>query len=97
MALTKPRELLGHPYNYVHHNAAGNGKRDGSKSIWIGQSAAKLPGDREKVQRSAYGVLPGFAGKMVKCHERGAMSHSIEDMIRSAWKRAGARNKHPGH
>jgi DNA-binding CsgD family transcriptional regulator len=35
----------------VHHNVAGNGKRDGLKSAWIGQSAAKLPGDRMKVQR----------------------------------------------
>lgn len=51
MALVKPRELLGHPYSHVHHNAAGNGKRDGSKSAWIGQSAAELPGDRVKVQR----------------------------------------------
>jgi len=73
MALVKPRELLGHPYSHVHHNVAGNGKRDGLKSTWIGQSAAKLPGDRMKVQRSAYGVLSVNMDQMVKCHERGAM------------------------
>lgn len=73
LALFKPRELLGHPYSRIHHNVVGNDKRDGLKRIRIGQSAAKLPGNRVKVQRSAYGVLPGFVGKMVKCHECGAM------------------------
>jgi len=51
MALVKPRELLEHPYSHLHHNVAGNGKRNGLKSEWIGQSAAKFPGDRVKVQR----------------------------------------------
>jgi len=51
MALVKPRELLEHPYSPIYHNVTGNGKRDGLKNIGIGQSAAKLPGDRLKVQR----------------------------------------------
>lgn len=51
MALVKPRELLGHPERLICHNMAGNGECDGSKNIDIGQSAAKLPGNRLKVQR----------------------------------------------
>jgi len=51
MALTKSRELLEHPYSLLYHNVTGNGKRDGLKNSGIGQSAAKQPGDRLKVQR----------------------------------------------
>jgi len=35
-------EMLETPKSPKHHNAAGNGKRDGLKRIGIGQSAAKV-------------------------------------------------------
>lgn len=73
MALLKSRELLGHPVSSICHNMAGDGECEGVRNIEIGQSAAKRLGDKLKVQRSAYGVLPVCADKMVKCHECGTM------------------------
>ena len=72
MALDKPRELLGHPYSLLYHNATSNGKRDGLKNKRIGQSAAKLPGDRLKVQRLSkvslmQGEIHTSAGHVFSC------------------------------
>ncbi len=105
MALIKPRELLGHPYSPLYHNVTGNGKRDGLKNSGIGQSAAELPGDRLKVQRLGRlafnkGEIPTSAGQCFTCKytpsRQKAAQENIEDIVPSAWKHAGARDKHPG-
>ncbi len=72
MALAKPRELLGHPYSPLCHNVTGNGRREGLKNSGIGQSAAKPPGDRLKVQRLGKlaldkGEIPTSAGQCFSC------------------------------
>jgi len=54
MVRCKQRELLESPESRQHHNVTGNSKRDGLKRCRIGQSAAKRPSDRLKVQRSGY-------------------------------------------
>jgi hypothetical protein len=47
----KPRELLESPYSLIGHNVARKGKRDGLKTIRIGQSAAKRRRNAANVQR----------------------------------------------
>jgi hypothetical protein len=62
------------------HSVAGNGERDGLKSIEMnnGQSAAKRLGDESKVQRLGHGVS---LGETVEPHECVATDSSVEDIV----------------
>jgi hypothetical protein len=66
------------PLKLERHSVAGNGERDGLKSVemYNGQSAAKRLGDESKVQRLGHGVSAAQVGEMVEPHECVATGHT---------------------
>ena len=63
----------------------GNSECECLKILQIGQSAAKLPGNRSKVQRLAYGFQTGSAeeGKMQTARDKEIF---FEDIVHASMK-----------
>lgn len=62
----------------IHYNVIGNDKRECVKSIMIGQSAAKISGDRNKVQRLVKVI---FQAKAIPVHVKEEITSSAGQLV----------------